>query len=141
MNRKNKSLKGFIVLGIIMLTTASCGNDDGLSFAQANLLKIENDRKKELLIGTWELTEVDGEILTDIEFSINFRENGKYEESIIEFKDEFSFEGTWEWNSDFSKVLIEYDDGDEAVLNILELDANQLVIQSDGDKYTFERVE
>jgi len=137
-------LKPFIVSVIIstlMITLNSCGNLDGVSSLEVDSSDTERDIKTALLVGIWESVEYNGIAMTEDRFFLKFEANGDFEEYSTYIKNVYAYEGEWEWNSDLTKTLIEYDGGDEAILNVIEIDENQFIFRADGDRYTFEKVE
>ncbi len=112
------------VLCIAFLLT-SCGNDDS------------GPSRTDLLVGTWELDEINGSNLqSGFTVEITFERDGDYEEDINANGEVERYTGEWEWNKDEDEITIDYDQNfADWELDVEELTVDELELDDGSDTY------
>jgi len=123
-----KSTKAGLITGLcfLVLVCASCGDDD------------DGPSTRDLLIGTWELEEINGSDLPPgNSFEVTLEADGDYEEEGTLGGSPFNFRGEWELDGDV--IEVEYDDGDFVEIEIESITADRLEADIEGDEWVFEK--
>ena len=87
---------------------------------------------KELLMGTWKLTSVEGQKMTpeDLKTTLTFTD-GKFDMKIGGDKDR---SGTWEMSDDSKTITAKDSEGNKETWNIFKLDDKEYTFSVDKDK-------
>lgn len=119
-----KKWLAFAIVGTIIISFTSCGDDDS-----------GPGPVNDTLIGSWELAlEDDGPV--DYILIITFQANGTYTEFTEDDFGSFTYSGTYSFLSE-DQVQIDYGDGDFEVFTIILLTTSRLQVE-DGDQYKYE---
>lgn len=116
------------ILSALIATSllASCSKDDGPT-------------RTDLLVGTWELEEVNGDrVRSTLNVEITIDRDGDYEEEIDDELEGFfvRFTGEWEWNRNEDEIIIEYDQNiSDWELEVELLTSEELEVDDGDDTY------
>lgn len=109
-----------------------------LIIMQAGCSKDDEPSTRDMLIGEWELDEINGQNISDFTMEITVDADGDYKEVITFDGATSTYRG--EWKLIGQTIEIEYDDGDDFELTIEEITATKLVVEDeDNDEYEFEK--
>jgi len=124
-----KKAKNYLMMSVWLL----------LIIMQAGCSKDDEPSTRDMLIGEWELDEINGQNVSDFVMEITVEADGDYKEVITFDGSTSTYRGEWQLVG--KTIEIEYDDGDDFELTIEEVTSTKLVVEDeDNDEYEFDKI-
>jgi len=118
-----KAIRKLALIGCFLFILSSCSKDDGPS-------------TRDLLIGEWELDEIDNDPVIGFSFTIELEADGDYVQRLTDNLGSFTLRGEWTLTS--QDIEIDLDDAEDIALELVAVSGESLLVaDEDGNDLFF----